>query len=75
MALEIEDLQDIVSGLLRNSNKLNQDLQKAKFLLRETKITKENESIRKSQTTENLELKVKLLQDSLTQRNQHIEEQ
>ena len=69
MALEIEDLQDIVSGLLRNSNKLNQDLQKAKFLLRETKITKENESIRKSQTTENLELKVKLLQDSLTQRN------
>ena len=75
MALEIEDLQDIVSGLLRNSNKLNQDLQKAKFLLRETKITKENESIRKSQTTENLELKVKLLQDSLTQRNQHLEEQ
>lgn len=75
MALEMEDLQDIVSGLLRNSNKLNQDLQKAKFLLRETKIAKDNESIRKSQTTENLELKVKLLQDSLTQRNQHLEEQ
>jgi len=58
MAREIDELQDIISEMLRDASILTFDLAKAKFLIIDSKVTKDNQSIKRSHVKENLEFKV-----------------
>jgi len=59
-------LQVIIAESIKTQNKLNLDLKRAKFLLKDSKVNTENSSIKSNLAQENLEMRVKLLVDTLT---------
>jgi len=42
MTREIDELQDIISDMLKDQSSLSLDLKKARIVLRETKVAKDN---------------------------------